>query len=122
MKPRSSYTGHTTGVFPKWSDTTWVPAPEVKPTIPLVRGQYQAFTDGFCASLVLEQTAGTSALRTEGATHTDPSTLGSFKSEHNVQGFRLSILHWGKSPQVSFRNELREPMHSTPATTVLDFS
>lgn len=46
LKPRSSYTGHTTGVFPKWSDTTWVPAPELKPTIPLVRGQYQAFTDG----------------------------------------------------------------------------
>lgn len=65
-----------------------MPAPELKPTIPLVRGQYQAFTDGFCASLVLEQTAGTSALRTEGATHTDPSTLGSFTERAQRAGFQ----------------------------------
>lgn len=80
LKPCSSYTGRMTGAFPKQrSNATWVPGPAWKPAMHLLRGHTRHSQTAQCfTSVKTEQTAATSDLSAEGATHTDPSNLDTF--------------------------------------------
>lgn len=75
-----NYTGQMTDAFPKpWSKSTWVPGPAPKPVMRLLRGHTRYSQTAQCFTRVkTEQTAGTSYLCAEGATHTDPRTPGTF--------------------------------------------